>query len=177
MAGWQKPCGPGKTHILQCGPGKNTCMLQLVATLHGLLLFPACQSAVAVFHLSTPLVLCMSPESSHANLLSPAPQLPMLKLAPSVTLPLSLSLSLSLSLHLLLSFSPAVLPMFSVSLSLCLVPLCLSVSVSLCLSSLWEFRQFRERAFHDNLCRQNPGRIRQTCENSVLRQQNLDFCR
>ena len=57
-------------------PWKNTCMLQLVATLHGLLLlFPACQSAVAVFHLSTPLVLCMSPESSHANLLSPAPHL------------------------------------------------------------------------------------------------------
>ena len=57
-------------------PWKNTCMLQLVATLHGLLLlFPACQSAVAVFHLSTQLVLCMSPESSHANLLSPAPHL------------------------------------------------------------------------------------------------------
>ena len=57
-------------------PWKNTCILQLVATLHGLLLlFPACQSAVAVFHLSTPLVLCMSAESSHANLLSPAPHL------------------------------------------------------------------------------------------------------
>ena len=107
-------------------------MLQLVATLHGLLLFPACQSAVAVFHLSTPLVLCMSPESSHANLLSPAPQLPMLKLAPSVTLPLSLSLSRSI-------YSSLSLQLFSLcSLCLCLSvsSLCVSVSLSLCVSRL-----------------------------------------
>ena len=89
---------PWKNAQFAMWTGNNMCILQLVATLHGLLLFPACQSAVAVFHLSTPLVLCMSPESSHANLLSPAQQLPMLKLAPSVTLPLSLSLSLSRSI-------------------------------------------------------------------------------
>ena len=107
-------------------------MLQLVATLHGLLLlFPACQSAVAVFHLSTPLVLCMSPESSHANLPSPAPQLPMLKLAPSVTLPLSLSLSRSI-------YSSDVFR--RQNLDLC--------------------RRIRRNKYNPDFSRRNPGRVR-----------------